>query len=188
MQKKGKIWIYIVRILLSVACVLMVAFIFSNSLKTGAVSLADSSSVVNTVKDYAGVLAPDSKVANATGTGYEKLHAFVRRMAHFSEFAVFGVLLVSCYFSFTHRKKWLFCPAIAIIGVAVTDELLQGRVPGRVSDIADVVMDVLGGFSGGMVAMAVILWIFLLHAKRLRQYQKIEELGVDMVVVKRMKW
>jgi VanZ family protein len=70
--------------------------------------------------------------------------------------------------------------------VAVSDELLQGFVAGRVADVADVIMDVLGGLTGGMVALAGILWIFLIQNKRAKRLPKSEEeLGIDVVVVKR---
>ena len=183
---KGKIGIYILRVLFIILCLMTAAFIFSNSLKTGEVSAAQSSSVVDTIKDCVGSVAPDSKIANATGSGYKRMHAFVRRMAHFSEFAVLGVLLVCTCFSFTYKKKWLFLPLIILLAVAVSDELLQGFVAGRVADVADVIMDVLGGLTGGMVALAGILWIFLIQNKRARRLPKSEEeLGIDVVVVKR---
>ena len=186
MHKKGKIGIYILRVLLVVLCLLTVAYIFSNSLKTGEASSVQSSGVTDFVKDCVASVAPESKVANATGSGYRKLHAFVRRMAHFSEFAVLGVLLVCCYFSFTQKKKWLLVLPVALVGVAFADETIQGFVVGRVADMADVIMDILGGLTGGMVALAGILWIlFMLGRAKKKKTADIEDLQIEVVVVKR---
>lgn len=184
LQKKGQIGIYILRVLFIALCLLVIAYIFSNSLKTGEVSSKQSSSVVDTIQDCVGSIAPDSKIATTKGLGYKKMHAFVRRMAHFSEFAVLGVLLVCTYFCFTHKKKGLFIPLIILLAVACIDEVLQGFMAGRVADITDVVMDVLGGLSGGMVALAVILWMFLAQGKKTKRLVEGEDLGVDVVVVR----
>ena len=85
-QTKGG-WVrLILQILLSIACVLMLAFIFSNSLKSAEQSIEQSSHAVEIVQDFVAVFDPDSPIVTATGEAYDLLHEIVRTIAHFAEF------------------------------------------------------------------------------------------------------
>ena len=95
----------VLRIVLTIACVVTIGFIFSNSLKTAEQSSAQSSTVVETIQKVAQVIAPESKIATATGEEYEALHELIRAWAHFAEFFLLGVLFGWCYCSYTLQKK-----------------------------------------------------------------------------------
>ena len=96
----GKL-VWAVRILLSVACVFAVGFIFYNSKQTAVESTQQSSHAVEMVQQVVAVFAPNSSIITATGAEYDKLHAFVRTLAHFSEFALHTSSL------FARRKAFL---------------------------------------------------------------------------------
>ena len=159
------------RVFLTLLCVLTTGFIFYNSMQTAEASSAASSGVVETVQEVATVVAPNSKIANATGKDYDLLHAFVRSMAHFSEFALLGAALVWCWRTYTAKKKFLALPFALIVGIAVTDEILQHFVAGRAAQATDVLIDVCGGLCGGGFAfLTVVIVTLMIIKKRRREY------------------
>ncbi len=153
------------QILLTAASIGWIAFIFGNSLRTGAQSSAQSSTIVRLVQKTVGIFAPNSWIVNATGEDYLRLHNFVRKAAHFIEFAVLGGLLCWCYFSYTLRIKWSFIPAVLTLAVPVLDELLQKTVAGRAGTVTDALIDMSGGVTGFAVA-ALVVWLLVKIAKR----------------------
>ena len=154
--------LWVLRILLTAFCLAVIGYIFSNSLKTGEESSQKSNEVVQTVQKVIAYVAPQSPIATATGDAYDRLHALIRNLAHFSEFAVLGALLVWCYFSYTTKKKHLYIPVAVMLFVPVADECIQLSVAGRGSQFSDVLLDCLGCGFGGLVAMlalGLVLWI-----------------------------
>ncbi len=160
------------KILLPIACLLWLAFIFSNSLQTGEASTAQSSTVVDSVQSVAKVVAPNSWVANATGEDYDKLHNGVRISAHFIQFAVLGALLCWCYFAYTFRIAYIYLPISAVLLVPFVDEWLQGYVADRAGEISDILTDLTGGIFGFLIAAAcVIIGVLIYKAKRKKHKQ-----------------
>ncbi len=147
------------RIFLTIACVAMLVFIFSNSLKDGEESVKQSSTVVQVVQDVVAIIAPNSPVATATGEAYERLHDLVRTLAHFTEFALFGALLLWCVASYTWRKEGFWLALLGVVCVPLIDESLQAFVAGRGAEFRDVCADVAGGVSGILFALVVLLMI-----------------------------
>lgn len=168
-------WQWLLRIVLSAACIAMLAFIFSNSLKTGEQSSQQSSTVVKVVQDVASVVAPNSAVAKATGEAYERLHTWVRMVAHFFEFAFFGGLLLWCIASYTWREAGLWCALGGVCLVPMIDESLQYFVAGRGAEFFDVCTDVAGGICGILFALVVLLFIVGAQDKRQSKRRRKQE-------------
>ena len=83
----------------------------------------------------------------------------VRKMAHFSAFAVLGVLWTG---TFRNAKNFtLFKPFGLCLLAAVSDETLQLFVAGRSGQLSDVWLD----FSGVLFGM-VLFWLICKLAKR----------------------
>ncbi len=156
------------KILLPVLCALWLGFIFSNSLKTGEESSAQSSTVVEVVQTVVQAVAPKSELAQATGEAYDKLHAFVRSMAHFTEFAVLGALFAWCYFSYTFRFKHCYLPFVGIVVVPLIDELLQKFTAARACTLIDVVVDVAGGVVG-LAFATLTVWLGVKIYQRIKK-------------------
>ena len=156
----------ILKILLPIACLLWLAFIFSNSLKTGEVSSAQSSTVVDGIQSVAKVVAPHSWVANATGEEYERLHGGVRVFAHFLQFAVLGALLCWCYFAYTSRIAYIYLPVVGVLLFPFVDECLQGYVAERAGELADILVDLTGGICGFFVALTSVAIGALIYRHR----------------------
>jgi VanZ family protein len=82
------------------------------------------------------------------GTGLEEWDFTLRKLAHAAEFAVFGFLLVRA----TGSWGWSIAGGIAY---AISDELHQHFVPGRLGTPGDVVVDSLGVLVGVMLAARI---------------------------------
>ena len=70
------------------------------------------------------------------------------KVAHLSEYLLLGLLLVRALRATLRVSRPLFAAMIAIalvVMVGTADEFLQSFIPGRQSDVFDVVADVLGG-------------------------------------------
>lgn len=142
------------------------AFIFSNSLQTGVESGEQSHQVyeiVNTVTQSLGI----EKII----TEY-----FIRKAAHFTEFAILSLLFCLDLFAFkivTIRKKLYFSIPILSSSIlvctccAIIDETLQHFSAGRAPQIKDVAIDT----SGATCATALIIIIFLI-AYRIQSKRK----------------
>jgi VanZ family protein len=137
----------------------MLGFIFSNSLKTGEESSQQSSAMVEVVQEVAAVIAPHSAIATATGAAYDQLHELVRAFAHFAEFALFGALLFWCVASYTWKKEGLLFALAGVFVVPVIDENLQRFAANREAELCDVVVDIVGGISGALFAIVVLIII-----------------------------
>ena len=95
------------------------------------------------------------------GIDTEKLHWFIRKCGHFSEYALFGWCTIYALTDLV-RNKWaacIFSEAIVFV-YAVTDEFHQHLVPGRYMSAADVGIDSLGALLG--------IWIFVIFKKECR--------------------
>lgn len=126
----------------------VICFIFSNSLKNGEESKRMSGWVMKLVQS---VFDPFHRLNE------EKLHYFIRKGAHFSEFALLGASLI--WLGENIKKRFgKACPGVMLflaLLVAVADEFIQ-RFTGRTSSVTDVLID----FSGALTAM-LFLWFML---------------------------
>ncbi len=166
--KRGKMRLAL-QIVLPCLCVAWIAFIFSNSLRTGAQSSAQSSKIVALFQRIVGWVFPDGWVANATGEDYLRLHNFIRKTAHFVEYAVLGGLLFGCYAVYTRNVKGCFLPLLVLLLVPVLDELLQTQVSGRAGMFLDVFLDISGGLVGFIL---VALPVLLIRRKKEKVWEK----------------
>ncbi len=155
-RKKG--CIYCLRIVITLLTGLMLAWIFSNSLKTGTESSGQSSRVVDFIQKLIKIIAPNSALANATGEAYDKLHSAIRILAHFGEFAVLGALVGWTYSSYTSENKWLFLPLYILLLIPVIDEHLQSFIPGRGAEFFDICVDTTGAICG-LIFSVITVWL-----------------------------
>ena len=165
-KTKTKYFLRALRILLTVACALWIAFIFANSLQAGEESVEQSSEVVKAVQKVAAFFDPNSSIANATGAAYDRLHAVVRSLAHFAEFALLGGLLCWCCFSYTLKKIFQIIPPCGVAAVGLIDEMLQLFTSGRAFQITDLLLDFAGGVVGIGFAILTVWLGFCIYKKK----------------------
>lgn len=71
----------------------------------------------------------------------------IRKIAHFLEFAVLGIILCNVYSAFNVSKRTSTGYILFLgLGIAVIDEYIQLYTPGRSALITDVVLDFFGVF------------------------------------------
>ncbi len=123
---------------------LYVCFIWSNSFQNGEVSGGLSEQVTQILLSLLARLG-------VTVGDFDLAHHAVRKLAHFSEFLLLGLLV--CY---ANRKQPLFprnSQALAVfLAVPLLDEGLQLLVPGRAGVLTDVLIDTAGYLSGWLIS------------------------------------
>ena len=137
-------------ILFAVLALLTMAFIFGNSLKNGEASNAISTGIAEKLLN---LLRTDREI------DMDLFHKLVRKAAHFTEFAVFGIFLT--LFMFSVEKLTGHCHLSAVfftaLATAVTDEFIQ-NFTGRSSMVSDVLIDFSGAVTG-ILLVSLILWL-----------------------------
>lgn len=154
--KESKKYIVILLIVLTLACVV---FIFSNSLNNGEDSGRQSGRVVRAVLKIAGFFGIEVRDTAA-------LSHFVRKSAHFLEFALLGALSVLTLKSvgLCRIAQVYFATSFCLL-IAACDEYIQTFSSGRSGQVSDVFLDL----SGSITAIAICLIICLLIRKRIKK-------------------
>ena len=150
-------WLILFRVVFTAALIACIMFIFRNSLENGAQSSARSQAVMQLVN---GALA---KVH--LGPLSEHL---IRKLAHFSEFALEGFLLMLCMRVYSRRPlRHITVPMLAGVLTALTDETIQLFSEGRSSQGTDVWLDSAGVLAGILAALLLMgLWRLLFHHRK----------------------
>lgn len=138
--------------LLAAIAVNMIA-IFCFSAQTGEQSAAASGAVMEIVLP---IIAPDYDrlPPSRQQALLERLGLTVRKLAHFSEFALLGALTAGYLSVDRRRRRGLHAWGLATL-YACTDELHQMFVDGRGPSPVDVGIDSAGALFGALIALGV---------------------------------
>lgn len=119
-------------------------------LSFGEASMSETSRIIRPLLKFLFPHAPE-----ATITAY---HAFIRKCAHFTEYAILAFFAVRA-FSITSVKyiknNRFLLAVILVLLIAATDEFHQSFEPSRTASVYDVLLDCTGG-----VTMVLIYWLF----------------------------
>ena len=90
------------------------------------------------------------------GAGQIVTQHIVRKLAHFSEFAAVGGLLLSCAYCFDRMRPQRYAVQVLFAGLsaALIDETIQLFIEGRAGMIADVWIDLAGVVTGALLLLA----------------------------------
>lgn len=126
----------------------MLAVIFSQSLLNARTSGNVSGYVLRILKP---LLDPYDRIDS------DVFHYFIRKTAHFSEFAALGLCLggFSVNLGLLRQRRYVALPMLLTLCAAVSDEFLQ-YFTGRGSMVTDVVLDYAGALTGLM-----LVWMFI---------------------------
>lgn len=134
-------------------CIWMITiFWFSNQQGEGSSSMSKQvSKVIVNLIDLGQQYAEEQKENMAI-----KIEPYIRKLAHFSIYALGGILLVNATRELTKKEK-VQIGMSAIIGIlyAVSDELHQLLISGRSGNITDVFIDTLGLLTGITVFLLI---------------------------------
>lgn len=121
----------------------IVLFIFSQSCLPARISSNESGTILNML----------NALSELFGVGSIFTANFVRKCAHFTEFAALGVFmrLLLATFSLSTVKQ-LTISVLCCLSVAVCDETVQHFVPGRACTFSDVMLDFIGSIVGLLLA------------------------------------
>ena len=141
------------KIIFAILTLLWVAVIFSFSLQPGEVSGSLSGSFLNKVLEW---FAPGvfEKLETMPQEQLDIWHVVLRKCAHFTEFAVLGVLSSLTLLQTKVSRRVLVAMAFCLV-VASIDETLQLFVDGRAGRVVDVIIDGAGALSGVGVISAL---------------------------------
>ena len=153
-QHKTSPWLIAFRVIFTFALIACIAFIFRNSLETGAQSSMRSQELMALLNELLGKvhLGPLSE------------HT-IRKLAHFAEFTMEGFLLMLCLRVYTaHFVRHMSWPLLGGMTTALTDETIQRFIPNRTSAVTDVWIDMAGVVCGLFLALIILLIVRLLTA------------------------
>lgn len=137
------------------ATVLWCVVIWQFSLSSGSESAAESGEVMELCNGFFARLGSKIKLSSHT----------VRKLAHFAEFAVLGVLATATLWQFGFSHYLLLSPAVCAFA-ATTDECIQLFVPGRGPAVLDVLLDISGGIFGALCAWLLLRFILYIINKK----------------------
>ncbi len=148
----------IYRILSVVAVVLWLWVIFGFSAQPAETSLSSSGGVIEAIARFFDSEF-DTLSAEAQAEIVGMWQHFVRKTAHFCEYALLGFLSANalCTYRLSKVLKTLIPVGLCLV-CAVCDEVQQSFIPGRSGSVMDVLLDTLGGLAG-TVAFIFILWM-----------------------------
>lgn len=143
----GRIQI-VLRVLVTLLFAACVLFIWHNSMESAEVSAGRSGRVTDLVNQVLG------SVGGETVTEH-----FVRKLAHFSEYGLEGVLTVLLFMVYCLKlRKCLRAIFLTGLFTATVDESIQFFSAGRAPGFLDVCID-MAGFLCGVLAMSVLYCI-----------------------------
>lgn len=136
------------KIVTMVLLCLCIAFIFHNSLEGAEVSGDRSFQLTQTMNGWF-----------FGGNNMLLVEQFIRKLAHFLEYALEGVLVVSVMWAYELRVSRYVCH-VTLFGIltALIDETLQLFSDGRAALVVDVWID-FGGFLSGILAGVLWMWV-----------------------------
>ena len=128
----------------------------------------ESSATSGTVRQFCNALLTEM------GIPFQFTSTMVRKIAHFAEFFVLGVL--SCATLLAHRMPLpMLLAAGAAFLVAAVDECIQMFVPGRGPGVLDVLLDTAGGTCGALAFWGIFLLILYMKKKRKEKSEKMSK-------------
>lgn len=146
----------IARIIMTALSVAAIGFIFSNSMMNADNSAMESSTVMELINRVLRSINSDWSIDEFT----------VRKLAHFTEFAMLGALLtVTAYLYIGKRLKSFIIGVAAGTATAVVDELIQTLSEGRSCEIRDMLIDASGVVTAAVVTVLMITIIIKIKNK-----------------------
>ncbi|MGN1061770.1 MAG: VanZ family protein [Candidatus Scatosoma sp.] len=162
-ERKKRITLTVIRALLTTVTAAYLCWIFSNSLKNAQQSSEASGKVQAVLQAVADKLAGEGKIVISA--------RFIRKSAHFSEFALLSFLVF-----FTSYSYLCFKPHATAIGLGyaagvalvcgAADETVQIFAEGRAPSVFDAMIDFSGGVAGAFCALLLFVIVRSIVKKR----------------------
>ena len=173
-RRKETIAITVLRALLTAVTAAYLCWIFSNSVKTAPESSAASEKVLAVVQSLADKVLGEGKLNVSM--------YFIRKAAHFSEFALFAFLSFFTLYSYVFKKPHAAAVSMASAAALAlicggADEIIQIFSEGRGPAAFDVMIDFSGGVAGAFCALLILLIAKCIAKKRRKKRDRRNILG-----------
>ena len=141
-------------------CVIWLCLIFYNGSRQGEISQSSSKEIIEIVSRF--VEIPPATI-NELGIKFSDINFYVRKNAHFFEYLVLSIFMCSAARHFTLSKSTeIFLLLFLLLFFPVADEFIQKYIPGRTSNVLDIIID----FSGAMLGMILFNIGYKMHKKK----------------------
>ena len=134
-------------------CTFGMIFNFSNqdSEKSGSTSQKVTEAITKDIKSI------QKLNKNEKAKVIDKIEDVIRKIAHFSLYALVGFLLMALFSTYNINEKNKIISTIIIGAIyAISDEFHQSFVSGRSGQVSDVFLDTLGTTVGGLFILLII--------------------------------
>ena len=154
MKKEKFIRINILRIILIILllCTFFIIFGFSsqNGEQSGGISRKVTEVILEASSNYNKLEEEEKEIV------LHRTESIIRKIAHFSIYAVVGFLLMGLFSTYKIKDKWRIIITIVIgIFYAISDEFHQSFSPGRTPKVTDVYIDTLGILVGALIVILI---------------------------------
>ena len=144
-----------------ILCFLWICFIAFNTSQSGTVSNNTSVSIteklVNKIQDIFNKNEESNSYINSSEF-IRKLNKLIRKVAHGFEFLVLAILISFALESFNIKNREVIIYTLFFVLLyAVIDEFRQIYIPGRNSNVKDIVIDFIGGIGGVIIFQCVFI-------------------------------
>ncbi|MBO7085711.1 MAG: VanZ family protein [Bacilli bacterium] len=137
------------KIIYLIMAIIWVGFIFGNSLLNGATSGSLSGGITEKIYNLLVNMHINIRI--------ETLHTIIRKLAHFSEYFLLGIIIFLNVYQYLKEPKYFISFSIVIcLLISIIDETIQTFVDGRSGSIMDVGIDSLG-FLLSILILALII-------------------------------
>ena len=147
-----KINILRIILILLLLCTFFIIFVFSsqNGDTSGGISTRITERILEKSNRYN---ALEEEQKNKVSNRIEKI---IRKIAHFSIYAMVGFLLMGLLSTYKLKNKWRIVITI-LIGIlyAISDEFHQSFSPGRAPKVTDIYIDTLGIIFGMLIILLI---------------------------------
>lgn len=161
-------------IILFVLCAFQVCFIFSNSLKNADMSHGQSGVYVRFFIEK--ILRLDYSLQSEEFIS--TITVFIRKTAHFCEYALFGSLIFTMlFFGMYSYRKCFFISVFACFITGNIDEFLQRFSMGRSCSFFDALIDTAGGLVACGILLLIVKFTFFGRYSHYRKFWKQQRKG-----------
>lgn len=161
-----KVFIFLIKLLMVAA---MLVFIWGNSLIPGDLSSMESEWFLSLVYP---VIERAQQVLADFGHVYE-MSFLVRKLAHFSEYALLGALMYWLFVKPNGRGRYVL-PAVLCLAAACVDEGIQIFAIERGPALKDVILD-FAGSCAGIIVMSVVISVLYALIRPFRRRRKVRD-------------
>ena len=151
---------------MTVLTVAAIAAIFYNSMLNADDSTDQSTPVTDLLNGF----------LRSFGFTFSLSEGVVRKLAHFTEYSVLGVLLTTTVYLYTQKRAMTFCISLPSgVLIAVCDELIQIFPAGRSCQVTDMLIDTCGILFGTLLVLLFITIIDRIRKSKVTERRKVSK-------------